>query len=256
MSVSNFTMLIDDKDIRSFGMILVGYKIQAFVERKTMGVDIPGAHGTQAVPSALSANHFTANVIFTGHNSDEVHARIRQFFAFMYATQNSHKLVFTDDADVIRYAVLNTPSNYNVIRGMDGALAELDLSFYMLDPFTYQSDTTVVSSVVEHGVVVEIENTAYECPAVFTLTNLGDAPVSGIALIVNDELATFSCILNPGDIIKLDTHEYEVTLNDEIRIDYWDGEMPMLKNGINIVYQQNTEHSQLLLSVEFNRQWV
>ena len=77
-----------------------------------------------------------------------------------------------------------------------------------------------------------------------------------LSLIVNDELVTYSCPLNEGDKIVLDTIEYEVKLNGEVRLDYWDGEMPMLKNGDNIIYQQNTEKAPLLLTVEFTKQWV
>ena len=68
MSVPEFTLIIDDRDIKSFGIQLVGYKIQSYVGRKTLGVDIPGAHGTESVPSALSAGSFVANVIIVGQN--------------------------------------------------------------------------------------------------------------------------------------------------------------------------------------------
>ena len=62
--------------------------------------------------------------------------------------------------------------------------------------------------------------------------------------------------MEPGDEIMIDTIEYEVKFNGNIRLDFWAGEMPMLKNGDNIIYQQNTEHADLLLSVEFTKQWV
>ena len=256
MIIPGFTLLVDDKDIDLYGMALVSYETQSYVGRKTTGVDIPGAHGTQAVPSALSSSGFIANVICTGQDVDEVHNRIRQFFAYMYSTQKSHKIVFTDDMSAVRYAILDSPEKYKVINGVDGALAELKLTFYMLDPFTYQSESDKLVKVAEHGAKILLENESYECPAIYALENTGDEPVTSVSLIVNDELVTYSCRLNKGDKIVLDTIEYEVKLNGEVRLDYWDGEMPMLKNGENIIYQQNTEKAPLLMTVEFTKQWV
>ena len=129
MVIPGFTLLVDDKDIELFGMKLVNYETQSYIGRKVKGVDIPGAHGTQAVPSSLTSNTFFANVVFTGKDADEVQNRIRQFFAFMYSTQNSHKLVFTNDMSVVRYAILDSPDKYKVISGIDGAMAEVKLTF-------------------------------------------------------------------------------------------------------------------------------
>ena len=256
MIIPGFTLLVDDKDIELYGMALVSYETQSYVERKTIGIDIPGSHGTQAVPSALSSSGFVAKVICTGQSVDEVHSHIRQFFAYMYSTPQAHKIVFTDDMRAVRYAILDSPDRYKVINGMDGALAELNLTFYMMDPFTYQSESDKLVKAVKHREEVLLENESYECPAIYTLENTGSVSVTGICLMVNDELVKYSCALNKGDKIVLDTIEYEVKLNGEIRLDYWDGEMPMLKNGDNIIYQQNTQKASLLLTVEFTRQWV
>lgn len=256
MIIPGFTLLVDDKDIEMFGMALVSYETQSYVGRKTTGVDIPGAHGTQAVPSALSSSGFFANVICVGHDPDEVHNRVRQFFAYMFSTQKSHKIVFTDDMSIVRYAILDSPEKYKVINGVDGAIAELKLTFYMQDPFTYQSESDKLVKIANHGHEILLENESYECPAIYTLENKGYKSVTGVSLIVNDELVTYSCTLNKGDKIVLDTVEYEVKLNGEARLDYWEGEMPMLKNGDNIIYQQNTEQAPLLLTVEFTKKWV
>ena len=256
MTIPEFTLLVDDKDIEFFGMKLVSYETQSYVSRKVKGVDIPGAHGTQEVPSSLSSNTFFAKVIFTGRDADEVQNRIRQFFAFMYSTQNSHKIVFTDDMSIVRYAILDSPEKYKVINGVDGAMAELKLTFMMLDPFMYQNETDSLVVMTKHGQEITLNNEAFECPAIFKLTNTGARTVTSVGIIVNNELASFSCELAPGDEIILDTIEYEVKFNGNVRLDYWSGEMPMLKNGDNFIYQQNTEHADLLLSIEFTRQWV
>lgn len=256
MVIPGFTLLVDDKDIELFGMKLKNYETQSYIGRKVTGVDIPGAHGTQAVPSSLTSNTFFANVVFTGKDADEVQNRIRQFFAFMYSTQNSHKLVFTNDMSVVRYAILDSPDKYKVIEGMDGAMAEVKLTFMMLDPFMYQNESDSLVIMTKHGQQVILNNEAFECPAIFKLKNTGTTTVTGVGIIVNNELASFSCNLEPGDELILDTIEYEVKFNGNVRLDFWSGEMPMLKNGDNIIYQQNTEYADLLMSVEFTKQWV
>lgn len=256
MVIPGFTLLVDDKDIELFGMKLVNYETQSYIGRKVTGVDIPGAHGTQAVPSSLTSNSFFANVVCAGKDADEVQNRLRQFFAFMYSTQDSHKIVFTNDMSVVRYAILESPDNHKVTEGVDGAMAEVKLTFLMLDPFTYQNESDSLVTVAKHGQKITLENEALECGAIFRLKNTGMITVTGAGIIVNDELASFSYNLAPGDEIVLDTIEYEVKLNGNVRLDFWTGEMPLLKNGDNIIFQQNTEQADLLLSIEFTKQWV
>ena len=256
MKIPEFTLLVDDTDIEKFGMKLVEYETSSYVDRKVKGVDIPGAHGTQAVPSALASSEFRASVVCTGNDVDEVQSRIRQFSAFMYSTQNAHKIVFTDDLNVIRYAILQMPERHKVITGVDGAFAQLKLIFLMLDPFAYQNEADKLSRIAEHGKHILLTNEAFECPAVFTLKNTGTSNISDVALIVNGELTVFTCTLTPGDELVLDTIEYEVRFNGQVRLDYWSGEMPKLKNGDNVIFQQNSQHSEILLSIEFTKQWV
>ena len=256
MNIPGFTLLINDINIESFGMKLVNYETQSYIGRKVTGVDIPGAHGTQAVPSSLTSNKFFANVVFTGKDTEEVQNRIRQFFAFMYSTQDSHKLVFTNDISVARYAILDSPDNYKVIEGVDGAMAEVKLTFKMLDPFMYENESDILVSMTKHGQQIIVVNEAFECPAIFRLKNTGKTTVTSVQIIVNNELASFSCDLEPGDEIVLDTIEYEVKFNGNVRLDYWSGEMPMLKNGHNILFQQNAQYADLLMTVEFTKQWV
>lgn len=256
MIIPGFTMMVDDKDIEEFGMRLVNYETSSYVGRKTKGVDIPGAHGTQSVPSALSTSQFLANVVCTGRDADEVQTRVRQFFAYMYSSQDSHKVVFTNDLGVVRYAILDSPERYKVITGVDGAFAQIKLTFLMLDPFMYQNETDKFVTSAVHEKQNILANEAFECPAIYSLQNIGGEKVTGIGLVVNGELASFSCELNPGDILVLDTIEYEVKLNGNIRLDYWEGEMPKLRNGDNIIVQSNAQHKELLLTVEFTKQWV
>ena len=256
MSAHSFTMLVDDKDIEHFGIRLINYEISSYISRKVKGLDISGAHGAKEVPSALATNAFLANIVCTGRNADEVQSNIRQFFAFMYSNQSARKIVFTDDCKVIRYAILDYPERYKIITGVDGAFAEIKLMFTMLDPFTYESEADKLVTVAGNEKQFVITNEAFECPAIFSLTNKGQSNVSGIALVVNGELASFSCTLRPGDTIVLDTNEYEVRFNDTLGLDYWKGEMPLLKNGDNTIYQSNAQSAQLLLTVEFTRQWV
>lgn len=256
MMMPGFTILIDDKDIEIFGIKLVDYETQSYVDRKVTGIDIPGAHGTKSVPSSLSSNTFFANVVCTGKDPDEVQNRIRQFFAFMYSTQNSHKIVFTNDMSVVRYAILEMPDKYKVTKGVDSAMAQLKLSFLMLDPFTYQNEHDSLVTVASSGQRITLENEAFECGAVFQLTNVSTDVVTGMSISINNELASFLCSLNPGDSIILDTVEYEVKFNGNVRLDFWTGEMPMLRNGSNVIFQTNAENADLLLSVEFTKHWV
>ena len=256
MIIPAFTMVIDDKDIELFGMRLINYETSSYVGRKSKGVDIPGAHGTQAVPSALSTSVFLANVVCTGKDADEVQTRIRQFFAYMYSTQDSHKVVFTNDLQVVRHAILDSPERYKVIEGVDGAFAQIKLTFLMRDPFMYQNEPDKLVASAKHNEAIMLENEAFECPAVFTIQNIRASKVTGVSLMVNGELASFSCELNPGDTLVLDTVEYEVRLNGNVRLDYWEGEMPMLKNGDNSIHQTNGQHVELLLTIEFTKQWV
>lgn len=256
MKIPEFALLVDDTNIEKFGMKLVEYETSSYVDRKVSGVDIPGAHGTKAVPSALASSEFRATVVCTGRDADEVQSRIRQFFAFMYSTQDAHKIVFTDDLNVIRYAILQMPERHKVTTGIDGAMAQIKLIFLMLDPFAYQNEPDKLTTIAGHGEQTILTNEAFECPAIFTFRNTGTSDITDVSLIVNDELTVFTCTLSPGDELVLDTVEYEVRFNGQVRLDYWAGEMPMLKNGDNIIYQQNSQHSEILLSVEFTKQWV
>lgn len=256
MKPGEFTVYVDDTNIEYYGMRLVGYEIQSYSKRKTLGTDVPGAHGTQPVPSALSSAPFIVKVVCTGNDADELNTKIREFFAFMYSTSGSRKIVFSDDQSVIRYAVLDSPERYKVINGVDGAFTEIKMTFYMLDPFMHSSETSKVVVDAEHGKKFSVYNEAFECPAVFSLENTGTEDVTGVSLIVNGELASFSCILKPKDVLVLDTNEYEVRLNEVVELDYWRGEMPLLKNGENLIYQQNTEGAHLKLSVSFTKLWV
>lgn len=256
MTLPEFTLLIDDKDINLFSLKLQSYETQSYTDRKSTGVNIPGAHGTQPVPSSLSSSNLVVSVVCVGNDAGEVRNYLRRFFAFMYSKQNAHDLVFTDDVNVVRRAILTSPDQYKTVEGIDGALAEIKLTFLMLDPFTYQRESDVFVTTAKHGEEILLENDAFECPAVFTLRNVGIAEISDVTLIVNDEITGFSCELKPGDEIVLDTVEYEVRYNGDARLDLWLGEMPMLKNGDNIIVQQNTQYADLLVSVEFTRLWI
>lgn len=256
MKLGEFTAYIDDTDIDNFGMKLKGYETQSYVRRKTTGVDIPGAHGAQEVPSALSTNGFTMFVVCTGRDADEVNTKIREFFAYMYSTSTARKIVFSDDESVARYAILDAPEKYKVTNGVDNAFAELKLVFYMLDPFMHSTETNKMTKDAENGKDIMLVNEAFECPAIFTLYNPSVNKVSGISLIVNGELAAFSCELGQDDRLVLDTIEYEVRLNGNVRLDFWDGEMPMLRNGNNIIVQKNLQRANLVLSVDFTKKWV
>ena len=256
MSRKDFTAYIDDMDIGLYGMKLVGYEIQSYAKRKIVGVDIPGAHGTQAVPSALASPDFFVNVVCVGSDPDDVNTKIREFFAFMYSSQNARKVVFSDDLNIVRYAVLDMPDKYRVTTGVDNAFAQLKLSFLMLDPFMYDSEKSRIVKKVSPDKKFSVENEAFECPAVFTFENAGQSAVTGIVLNVNGELATFSCQLLPGDVLVLDTDEYEVKFNDVVQLDFWRGEMPQLKNGTNVISQSNDQNSDLTISITFTKQWV
>lgn len=256
MKTPTFTMLIDDIDIETFGLKLISYETQSYVGRKNIGMDIPGAHGTQPVPSALSSSGFVASVVCSGKNAEQVQNFLRRFFAYMYSTQDSHKILFTNDIKVVRYAILNSPEKYKIVEGIDGAMAEIKLTFEMLNPFTYQNDVDSLIVSMEHGQEVILNNQAFECPAIFKLKNTGETTVSNVRLFVNNEVADFTCLLETGDEIVLDTVEYEVRFNGKHRLDYWSGEMPLLKNGDNIISHQNLENLPLLLTVEFTKQWI
>lgn len=256
MKPGEFTVYVDDTNIEYYGMRLVSYEIQSYSKRKTLGTDVPGAHGTQPVPSALASAPFIVNVVCTGQDADELNTKIREFFAFMYSSQNSRKIVFSDDQSVIRYAVLDSPEPYKIINGVDGAFTEIKMTFYMLDPFMYSSESSMFVIDMAHGKKVSVYNEAFECPAVFALENTGTEDVTDIGLIVNGELASFSCVVKPKDVLVLDTNEYEVRLNDVVDLDFWRGEMPLLKNGENIIYQQNTQGAHLKLTVRFTKLWV
>ena len=256
MKRREFTAYVDDMDIALYGMKLANYEIPSYAKRKTVGTDVPGAHGTQAVPSALSSGTFTANVVCVGSDADEVNTKIREFFAFMYSNMSSRRIVFSDDVGIVRNAILDSPDNYRVVTGVDCAFAELKLTFLMLDPFMYSNELTRYSETCGHGSKMKVVNQAFECPAVFKIENEGAAAVEGIALIVNNELATFSCVLEPGDVLELDTVEYEVRLNGIVHLEYWNGQMPKLKNGSNEVYQQNDSDADLKLTVAFTKRWI
>lgn len=256
MAIPGFTMLIDDNDISQYSMALVSYQTKSCIERKVTGVDIPGAHGTQQVPSALSSNSFTANIICTGASVLKVHRQVRKFFAYMYSTQDSHKIVFTDDLNVSRYAILESPDEYKVINGMDGAFTEIKLTFYMPNPFTYENESDKIVKEVRNNTKIIIENDAFECPATYTIQNATTEDISGIVLKVNDEVANFSCTLKRGNKLVLDSVEYQVLFNNQTRLDYWSGEMPLLKNGDNEIFVTNEQNSPLLVTVEFTKKWV
>lgn len=256
MKQPEFTVFVDDNNIDWYGMKLIGYEIQSYLRRKNTGTDIPGAHGTQAVPSALASSEFKVRLACTGNNADDVNTKIREFFAFMYSTSEARKIVFSDDESIIRYAILDAPEPYKVVNGMDGAFAELVLTMLMLDPFMYDKDISISISDAVHGQKIVVNNPAFECPAIFQIENLNDETVKDVALIVNDELTKFSCELRKGDVLELDTVEYEVRLNGDVRLDYWEGEMPMLKHGDNVVYQQNLDKQNIRISVFFTKQWV
>ena len=256
MTRQKFTVLVDDTDIDFFGMKLVDYEIQSYAKRKSVGTDIPGAHGTQEVPSALASGTFVVNVVCQGSDPDDVSTKIREFFAFMYSTSRPRKIVFSDNLSIVRNAILDSPERYRVVNGIDNAFAQLKLTFFMLDPFMYDERVSRFTTVAEHGVPVSLYNEAFECPAVYSLTNSGSHAVSGVSLIVNNELSSFSCELAPGDVLELDTVEYEVRLNGIVHLEYWRGEMPKLKNGVNSIYQQNTLRDNLDLLVTFTKQWI
>lgn len=256
MSRKNFTAYIDDSDISLYGLKLVGYEIQSYAKRKLIGVDIPGAHGTQSVPSALASHDFFVNVVCVGADADEVNTKIREFFAFMYSTGNARKIVFSDDPNIVRHAVLDMPEKYRVIEGVDGAFAQLKLVFFMLNPFMYDSEKSRLVKTAAPGAAFSLDNEAFECPAVFTIENTGNSAVDGIVLNVNGELATFSCQLLSGDALVLDTEEYEVRFNGVVQLDYWRGEMPLLKNGENFISHTNNQDANLTISVTFTKQWV
>ena len=256
MNPRNFTMLVDDFDIELYDMKLVNYEIQSYAKRKTLGVNVPGAHGTQYVPSAIESPDFFARLICTGKDTDSVNAKIREFFAFMYSVSGSRKIVFSDDDTIVRYAVLDAPDRYRVVNGVDGSFAELKLNFNMLDPFMYDSDISRVVENAYSGKEFVVNNEAFECPAEFYIENTGASVVTGISLIVNNQVVDFSCDLYPGDVIVLDTIEYEVKFNGVSHLEHWRGEMPMLKNGDNVIVQHNSNNLPLLLSIKFTKQWV
>ena len=256
MMQHEYTVYIDDLDIGFYGMRLSSYEIPSYAKRKNVGTDIPGAHGTQSAPSALASGTFTATVVCEGDSVEAVNQQIREFFAFMYSTLSPHKIVFSDDAGIVRHAILDSPNNYRVIDGVDNAFAEIKLTFFMMDPFMYNNELSVFMSTVSSGVETILRNEAFECPAVFALENNGSQAVSGLALIVNNELSTFSCVLEPGDVLELDTVEYEVRLNGVVNLELWRGEMPKLKNGLNSIYQRNTLQKNLKLTVSFTKQWI
>ena len=253
----NFTMLVDDTDIFQYGMLLVDYETPTYIGRKTTGLDLPGAHGTQSVSSALSSSSFSVNLVCSGDTPEEVHARIRLFLAFMYSTQDPHKIVFTDDLNSVRYAILDSPDRHQVVKGIDGSMAELKLTFYMLDPFVYDSEQEVFTATLENGTDVYLTNEGYECPAIFTLQNTENTLVTGIHFFVNDEAAYLDlCSLKKGDIITLDTINFKVKLNDEENLSYWHGDMPRLINGKNTISMVNDGKLNVDLTVKFFKRWI
>lgn len=256
MITPSFTMLVDDIDIEEFGMKLVKYEAASYLSRKTTGEDIPGVHGTSIVPSALSARPLTAEVIITGWTADEVHRRARLFFAYMFSTQDAHKIVFTDDMDVVRYAILDAPSNYKVMKGMDGCMAEIKLSMTMANPFLYESDPDIMTLVLNHGQEYQVINDGFECPAIFTIRNPGEVDVTNVSIILNDELATFDVTLTKDDELVFNTKEYEILFNGASRLECWSGDMFLVKNGINKMILQNTEQMPLNVTVEFTKKWI
>ena len=256
MARRQLTMYIDDIDILQFDIKVIDYEIPSYPKRKNTGVNIPGAHGTKLVPSTLASSTLIANVVCSGNTPESVNTKIREFFAFMYTTSDPHKIVFSDDDTVVRYAILDAPESYRVMSGVDNAMAELVLTFFMADPFTYNADASSISEDTPSGVSLIIPNESFECPAVFTIRNLGNKGVSEITFSVNGEVARFLCELRTGDTLVMDTENYEVYYNGTPRLDYWQGEMPVLQSGNNVIVQQNKQNASLSVSVQFTKRWV
>ena len=254
---NSYTMIVDDRDIKEFGLKLVSYEAPSYANRKTKGIDIPGAHGTQSVPSTLASRSFVVTVACAGNDATDIHSQIREFFAYMYSTQTARKIMFTDNASVVRFAILDSPGNHKIHSGsFDGAMTEMKLTFFMLDPFIYEILPEKMSCIMSTDAITIISNEAHDCPAIFSITNTSDSTISDVELCVNNETARFLVTLNPGDVLTLDTDEYEVRLNDELHLEIWRGEMPKLNNGNNEIRQRNAENAPLSVTVEFTKRWI
>lgn len=253
------SMTIDDRDISEFGLKLVEYKTDSFPKKKTPGVDIPGAHGLQVVPSALSSRKLEVTIVCEDTTAEKVNDKIRKFFAFMFSSQNDKSIVFSDDPSIVRYAGLSEPGEYRVIQGVDSAMTQITLTFTMSDPFEYEVESVTISKTLQNGESFILDNDSMECPAVFGIKNNDIEHIHGITdivLTVNGEEVRILAPVTLPDILVIDTKNYELRLNGIVRLDLWEGEMPQLKNGKNVISISNAEEVPLTVSVRYTKIWI
>ena len=75
MAQHNLTMYVDDVNIAEFNFSVIEYRIPSYLKRKNSGVDIPGAHGTRLVPSALSSSSLIVKAVCSGATSESVNMK-------------------------------------------------------------------------------------------------------------------------------------------------------------------------------------
>ena len=98
-----------------------------------------------------------------------------------------------------------------------------------------------------------------ECPAVFGIKNNDIEHIHGITdivLTVNGEEVRILAPVTLPDILVIDTKNYELRLNGIVRLDLWEGEMPQLKNGKNVISISNAEEVPLTVSVRYTKIWI
>lgn len=275
------TVTFDNTDIRDFdGVKLVSYQLPVAPSLKTVGIDVPGAHGVYRTPSPYAADVLLINIVVEAYNTDAVNQRLREFLTWI-ANKGDSRIVFSDDSTVFRIGKYQTADTYKTLDAVHSKGILAQLTFHLADPFVYgRTINSVQSQLAASGGTFTITNQGlptwynlYYSRSSITPTSLSLSNDLIMPTAVNltpnytltiengvDEYYTnvgWAGVLGTSDLVLISTENYSVYRNGQIDIQNFTGErMAPINTGTNTIRLSNTQSQNVYVRIEWYTRYL
>lgn len=133
-----YLIIDDEKTCKDFNMYMTEKKIKAIGDIAISELDVGSRNGVKPIKTKVGKNKI-ALTFECFNKSSNVYDDIRDFVNYLSPLKGERKLVFSDEKQVYRYAVLTGSNDIDFFYAQYLTFGKFELSFTMYNPYTYSS---------------------------------------------------------------------------------------------------------------------
>lgn len=244
----------DGEHSNDFNIYLEQKKIEALPESRDYEQQIFGLPGQYDFETQHDRRMITLTLTMLSEISRErLIDNIRKFAALIDPTKGYKQLIFDDEPDKYYLAKYTSSGNgaQQPFVTYEQWMGHVQIGFKCNDPFAYGIFPKEPSFSVSANQEVDVlNNGTYDTPLQISVTS--DSNLSDFEIDLNGELMRFTGTLPAGRVLKIDTGEMTYYMDQDNALQYWAGEFPNLKPGVNTL----SANKDMNLGLSYRERWL